>query len=331
MPLFGRAIISIESRISMLNQNECNEAIEELSTLFDVLRWTVSKFNQYEVYFGHGTDNPWDEAFSLIAHALHLSTEGGKDLYPAKLTRTERQNAIDLVTKRINEKLPLSYLTNEAWFCGLPFYVDDRVLVPRSPIGELISKNFAPWVDSSKVERVLDLCTGSACIAIACAYAIPNADVDAVDISVDALNVAEINIERHGLEQQVVPIQSDVFDGLEGQVYDLIVTNPPYVDQEDMDSLPDEFHQEPELGLAAGFDGLDIVRRILAQAADYLSDDGAIIVEVGNSMVHMSIAYPDVPFTWLNFENGGDGVFLMTKAELIEHKAVFDQALSMAD
>ncbi|WP_111977100.1 50S ribosomal protein L3 N(5)-glutamine methyltransferase [Algibacillus agarilyticus] len=310
----------------MLNQNQCQEAVSELSTLFDMVRWLVSRFNENDVFFGHGTDNAWDEAFSLVCFAVNLPVDGGKDLYPARLTQSERQTIVDMALSRINDKTPLAYLTKQAWYCGLSFYVDERVLVPRSPLAELIEKQFSPWVDTTKVHRALDLCTGSGCIAIAMAYALPHAEVDAVDISIDALNVAEINIDNHNMYEQVIPIQSDVFDGLQGQKYDLIVSNPPYVDQEDMDSLPDEFGREPELGLAAGLDGLDIVRRMLVQASDHLHDGGVLIVEVGNSQVHMPIAYPDVPFTWLSFENGGDGVFLITKEELIQYKDAIAQA-----
>ncbi|AWB68172.1 50S ribosomal protein L3 N(5)-glutamine methyltransferase [Saccharobesus litoralis] len=310
----------------MLTQSQSQEAVTELSTFFDMLRWLVSRFNENEVYFGHGTDNGWDEGFALICAALNLPVAGGKDLYPAKLTHSERQHIVEMAEQRINLRKPLAYITNQAHFCGLPFFVDERVLVPRSPIAELIENQFSPWVEANKVQRVLDLCTGSGCIAIAMAYAFPNAEVDAVDISIDALNVTEVNIENHGLLEQVTPIQSDVFDGLQGQKYDLIVSNPPYVDEEDMAGMPDEFGREPELGLAAGYDGLDIVRRLLAQAADHLYDDGVLIVEVGNSQVHMPIAYPEVPFTWLNFENGGDGVFLITKQELIKYKQAIDAA-----
>jgi ribosomal protein L3 glutamine methyltransferase len=307
----------------MLNENQCQEAVDELGTIFDMVRWLVSQFNQNEVFFGHGTDNAWDEAFTLVCFALNLPVEGGKDLYPAKLTTSEKNVIVNYAQKRINDKTPLSYITEQAWYFGLPFYVDERVLVPRSPIGELIQNQFEPWVDVSKVHRALDLCTGSGCIAISMAYALPHAEIDAVDISRDALDVAEINIENHGLLNQVIPIQSDVFDGIKGQQYDLIVSNPPYVDKEDMDALPDEFKQEPELGLAAGYDGLDIVRRMLVQAPEFLNDGGVMIVEVGNSQVHMPIVYPNVPFTWLSFENGGDGVFLITKQELLDHRDEF--------
>jgi ribosomal protein L3 glutamine methyltransferase len=200
--------------------------------------------------------------------------------------------------------------------------VDERVLVPRSPIGELIQAEFQPWLVEEPV-RIMDMCTGSGCIAIACAHAFPEAEVDAIDISSDALQVAEQNVQDHGMEQQVFPIRSDLFRDLPKEQYNLIVTNPPYVDEEDMNSLPDEFTHEPELGLAAGTDGLKLVRRILANAPDYLTEKGILVCEVGNSMVHMMEQYPDIPFTWLEFENGGHGVFLLTREQIVEHSQHF--------
>ena len=209
----------------------------------------------------------------------------------------------------------------------MPFYVDERVLVPRSPIGELIEQYFSPrFSQENPPNRILDLCTGSGCIAIACAVAFPEAEVDALDLSVDALNVAQINIENHGLSEQVIPIQSDVFSGVKGQSYDLIVTNPPYVDQEDVDALPQEYLHEPEMGLGSGVDGLDIVREILSQAANHLNDNGILICEVGNSQMHVEYVYPQIPFTWLSFENGGHGVFMLTKSQLTEHAKSFTEA-----
>ncbi|WKS82101.1 50S ribosomal protein L3 N(5)-glutamine methyltransferase [Edwardsiella tarda] len=302
-----------------------DEAVNELHTIQDMLRWSVSRFNAAEVYYGHGTDNPWDEAVQLVLPTLYLPMDIPEEMRNARLTLSERHRIVERVIRRINERIPVAYLTNKAWFCGHEFYVDERVLVPRSPIGELIDNRFAGLI-SGTPQHILDMCTGSGCIAIACAYAFPEAEVDAVDISGEVLEVTEHNIQQHGLEQQVTPIRSDLFRELPALRYDLIVTNPPYVDEEDMSDLPDEFRHEPELGLAAGSDGLKLVRRILACAPDYLSDDGVLICEVGNSMVHLMAQYPDIPFVWLEFDNGGDGVFMLTRQKLLacaDHFALY--------
>ncbi|AIU89148.1 50S ribosomal protein L3 N(5)-glutamine methyltransferase [Pectobacterium odoriferum] len=299
-----------------------DEAVSELHTIQDMLRWAVSRFNAANVYYGHGTDNPWDEAIQLVLPSLYLPLDIPEDMYTSRLINSERQRIVERVIRRVNERIPVAYLTNKAWFCGLEFYVDERVLVPRSPIGELINNYFDEQLPKTP-SHILDLCTGSGCIAIACAQAFPEAEVDAVDISSDALAVTEQNIQQHGLEYRVTPIRSDLFRDLPAIRYDLIVTNPPYVDEEDMFDLPQEFRFEPELGLAAGNDGLDLVRRILACAPDYLSDDGVLICEVGNSMVHLIEQYPDIPFSWLEFDNGGDGVFMLTQSQLVDCKAHF--------
>ncbi|ADT86391.1 50S ribosomal protein L3 N(5)-glutamine methyltransferase [Vibrio sp. Vb2880] len=294
-----------------------DEAVSELHTLQDMIRWTVSRFNAANLFYGHGTDNAWDEAVQLILPTLYLPIDVPPHVLNSRLTSSERLRVVERVIKRIKDRTPVAYLTNKAWFCGLEFFVDERVLVPRSPIGELIQAQFEPWLINEPT-RIMDLCTGSGCIAIACAHAFPDAEVDAIDISADALQVAEQNIQDHGLEQQVFPIRSDLFRDLPQAPYDIIVTNPPYVDQEDMNSLPDEFKHEPELGLAAGTDGLKLVRRIMANAPNYLTDNGILVCEVGNSMVHLMDQYPHIPFTWLEFENGGHGVFLLTREQLVE-------------
>ncbi|MGF1699145.1 50S ribosomal protein L3 N(5)-glutamine methyltransferase [Photobacterium makurazakiensis] len=294
-----------------------DEAVNELHTLQDMLRWTVSRFNAAGLFYGHGTDNAWDEAVQLVLPTLYLPLDIPSEVRFSRLTSSERLRIVERVIRRINERTPVSYLTNKAWFCGLEFFVDERVLVPRSPIGELIENSFEPFF-AERPTRIMDLCTGSGCIGIACATAFPEAEVDIVDISVDALAVAEQNIQDHGLEQQVIPLRSDLLRDVPKDQYDLIVTNPPYVDQEDMDSLPDEFRHEPELGLAAGTDGLKLVRRILANAPDYLKENGILICEVGNSMIHMEEQYPHIPFTWIEFDNGGHGVFMMTREQLVE-------------
>jgi ribosomal protein L3 glutamine methyltransferase len=310
-----------------VNEIDFSPIKDELFTIGDYLRFATSEFNQAELFFGHGTNNAWHEAITLVMFALNLPTELKEEVFNCRLTSNEKTAVLALIERRIVEQLPAAYLTNHAIFVGLPFYVDERVLVPRSPIGELIEQYFSPrFSQENPPNRILDLCTGSGCIAIACAVAFPEAEVDALDLSVDALNVAQINIENHGLSEQVIPIQSDVFSGVKGQSYDLIVTNPPYVDQEDVDALPQEYLHEPEMGLGSGVDGLDIVREILSQAANHLNDNGVLICEVGNSQMHVEYVYPQVPFTWLSFENGGHGVFMLTKSQLTEHAKSFTEA-----
>ncbi len=231
-----------------------DEAVNELQTIQDMLRWSVSRFSAANIWYGHGTDNPWDEAVQLVLPSLYLPLDIPEDMRTARLTSSEKHRIVERVIRRVNERIPVAYLTNKAWFCGHEFYVDERVLVPRSPIGELINNKFAGLI-SKQPQHILDMCTGSGCIAIACAYAFPDAEVDAVDISPDALAVAEQNIEEHGLIHNVIPIRSDLFRDLPKVQYDLIVTNPPYVDAEDMSDLPNEYRHEPELGLASGTDG----------------------------------------------------------------------------
>jgi len=297
----------------MLNQQE---AIEHLKTIRDCIRWGVSRFNEAGIFYGHGTNNARDEATWLVLHALSQPLDLADTFLDCHITPDERKQVVELLTRRIETRKPAAYLTGEAWFCSLPFTVNEHVLVPRSPICELIENSFSPWVDAEKVKHVLDLCTGSGCIGIACSYAFPQAQVDMTDISSEALAVAGKNIYRHQVSDRVHLIHADVFDGLPAKKYDLIVSNPPYVDAEEMAGLPEEYNREPSLALAAGEDGLDIVRRILKQAADYLTDDGVLVVEVGNSEAALMAAYPFIPFTWLEFERGGHGVFLLTAEQL---------------
>ncbi|WP_312233367.1 50S ribosomal protein L3 N(5)-glutamine methyltransferase [Stutzerimonas nitrititolerans] len=297
-----------------------------LRTLRDYIRWAVSRFQAEQLFFGHGTDNAWDEARQLVLGALHLPWEMADSYLDCRLEDDERVHLQDLLQRRIEQRVPTAYLLGQAWFCGLPFIVDERVLIPRSPIGELIDRRFEPWLAQAPA-RVLDLCTGSGCIGIACAYEFLEAEVVLADLSFEALEVANRNIEHHGLEDRVYTVQSDGFDGLPKQRFDLILSNPPYVDAEDIADMPNEFHHEPALALACGEDGLDLVRRILAQAADHLTETGTLIVEVGNSQVHVEALYPEVEFTWLEFARGGHGVFLLAASQCREHQALFRERL----
>ncbi|MBP8174226.1 MAG: 50S ribosomal protein L3 N(5)-glutamine methyltransferase [Aeromonadaceae bacterium] len=300
-----------------------DEAVDELSTVNDMMRWAVSHFNGAGLFYGHGTDNAWDEAVQLILPTLNLTPMLSEEIRAARLTRSERQQVAELVARRVDERIPAPYLTNKAWFCGIEFYVDERVIVPRSPIGELIGNHFAPWL-AYEPARIMDLCTGSGCIAIALAREFPEAEVDAIDLSEEALEVTQINIDMYGLEQQVIPIASDLFTALPaGDRYDLIVSNPPYVDAEDLYDMPEEFSHEPELALAAGHDGLDLAKRILANAGAFLNEHGLLVVEVGNSCVQLQAQYPQIPFNWVEFAHGGLGVFVMTKAELDKYSEHF--------
>lgn len=296
--------------------------MENLRTVQDFIRWTSSQLSLSDVFLGHGTDNPIDEAKQLILATLGLSLFIPTEFYAANLTNDEKQELFAIIQKRISDRVPTPYLTNQAWFCGYSFYIDERVLIPRSPIGELIDNHFQSLL-SQPPQQILDLCTGSGCIGIACAYAFPEAQIDITDISLEALDVAQQNIDLHEMNFQVMPMQSDLFNDIPEKQYDLIVTNPPYVDNEDMGDLPDEFSYEPKLALEAGFDGLDIVKRILRDAIDYLSPQGVLVCEVGNSWVSLQEQYPQVPFNWLEFERGGLGVFSITREELIPYHHCF--------
>ena len=283
-----------------------------LQNIRDFIRYGASRFSEAGLCFGHGTDNALDEAAWLVLYALQLPLTVSGHWWDARLTPVEKQRVMAVLDERIHTRKPAAYITGEAFFMGLPFHVDERVLVPRSPLAEPISDGFAPWLEVDSVERVLDLCTGSGCIGIACAMVFDNAQVDLADISDDALAVAQKNIQRHGLQDRVKTWQADVFQGLPATTYDLIVSNPPYVDAQDMAALTPEFRHEPALGLAAGEDGLDVVSRILAEAGVRLSEQGVLVVEVGNSAPAVEARWPDVPFVWLEFSQGGEGVFLLT-------------------
>lgn len=299
-----------------------DQVYNELHSIQDFLRWTYSTFNRSDIYYGHGYDNAWEETMQLVLSTLDLPLDFPNELYSARLTRSEKEVLIRSVIQRIEKRIPVAYLTNQSWFCGLPFYIDERVIVPRSPINALIQDSFSDLL-SEPPKRILDMCTGSGCIAIACAVQFPDAEVDAVDLSPDALEVAEINIERHQLLHRVFPIQSDLFNDLAKVEYDLIVSNPPYVDEEDLADMPEEFHYEPEMALGSGVDGLEITKRILYAAPNYLSEQGVLVCEVGNSMVHLIEQYPGVPFNWVELKNGGVGVFTLKKMDLIKYRHLF--------
>ncbi|HVE44419.1 MAG TPA: 50S ribosomal protein L3 N(5)-glutamine methyltransferase [Gammaproteobacteria bacterium] len=288
----------------------------ELKTIRDFLRYATSVFNEADLYYGHGTDNAWDEAVALILHTLHLPHDINAAVLDAQLIEKERQAIFQLIHRRITERIPVAYLTHEAWFNGLSFYVDERVLIPRSSIAELIEEQFQPWIEVDRVHHILDLCTGSGCIAIACAKAFPEAIIDASDISEEALAVAKINALKHFVDEQVHLHQSDLFNTLPIQQYDIIISNPPYVGADEMAILPKEYHHEPAIGLEAGEDGLDYVVQIMREAKHYLKPKGLLIVEVGNSEAALMERFPDLPFTWMTFKNGDTGVFLLTAEEL---------------
>ena len=281
-----------------------------------LIRSVADRFEAAGLSYGHGTDNAIDEAAWLVFARLGLSHDDAPGVYAAAVAADDAANIEALASRRVEERIPLAYLLNEAWFCGLRFYVDDRVLVPRSPFAELIAAEFSPWVTPGAIRRVADLGTGSGCIAIATALAFPEALVDAVDISEDALAVAAINVREHGLEDRVRLVRSDFFEDLGDVRYDLVLSNPPYVDADDMDARSAEFRHEPELGLAAGDDGLECVHRILRDASRFLTDNGILVCEVGNSQAALEAAYPELPFVWLEFEQGGAGVFLLTRSDL---------------
>lgn len=292
---------------------------EELVTILDFLRFSISCATDAHLYYGHGTDNAWDDIRSLVLRSLCLPYDIDPQFLNARLTTSERKYLCQQLEKRINQRVPVPYLIKEAYFCDLPFYVDERVLIPRSPIAELIDEQFSPWIEEDQVHRILDLCTGSACIAIACCYAFPEALVDAVDISSEALAVAEINREQLEVEEQLTLIESDCFAKVPAVQYDVIVSNPPYVGKEEMQTLPDEYRHEPVLALETTNNGLAIVEKILKHAHAYLSDHGILVVEVGNSEEALCEAFPMVPFTWLDLSNGGQGVFVLTKQQLEDY------------
>jgi len=291
------------------------DAAKELRTLGDMVRWAASRFNEHGLHFGHGSEDAVGEALALVLHVLDLEPGLAPELFAARLTRRERARVTALVEERIRSRKPLAYITREAWFAGLRFVVDERVLVPRSPLAEWIGRRFEPFLDPARVRRIVDVGTGSGCLAVACAMAFPDAEVDAVDCSEEALEVARENVHRHGLDGRVHLHCADLLAGLRGG-YDLVISNPPYVPQARLLALPPEYAHEPALALEAGADGLDVVRRLLGQAAAMLAPAGILVVEAGEAAGALAGALPRLPFTWLDFERGGDGVFLLTREQL---------------
>lgn len=287
----------------------------ELHTVRDYVRWGASAFSRAGLVFGHGTDNALDEAFHLVLWALKLPADLPAIYLEAALTAEEKSSVWALLRERIETRRPAAYLIGEIQFCGLPFTVDERVLIPRSPIGEMIGQGFQPWL-TVEPKRILDLCAGSGCIGIACAQAFPEAEVDLGELSDGALEVCEINILRHHCGGQVRAIKSDLFAAFAGRRYELIVSNPPYVPEIEVDNLGPEFQHEPRMALAAGIDGMDIVERILNEAAEHLSEGGLLVCEIGGSQEEFNARFPDIPVAWPEFERGGDGVFVISKADL---------------
>ena len=290
-----------------------------------LIDWSEQRFIQSDLFFGHGADNALDEAAYLVLGALGLPFDLSEEQLDGNVAALDAERIRELAACRISSRKPVAYLLNKAWFAGLPFYVDERVLVPRSPIAELIRDRFSPWIKPDEATRILDLGTGSGCIAIACAAAFPDATVDATDIDPGALEVARINCEKHGLAPRVNLIEADLFSTLRGRKYDVIISNPPYVPDEEIPALPAEYRHEPSLALAAGAAGLDVVARILSEAHGYMTHNGILVVEVGNARAALEEKYPHTPFTWLDFEHGGEGVFVMFNMDVQDIQDIQDE------
>lgn len=295
-----------------------DEAKTRLSTVRDLLRFAVSRFNEAHLFFGHGTHNAYDEAAYLILHDLHLPLDTLEPFLDARLTSGELEGVLHTLERRVKERIPAAYLTHEAWLGDFSFYVDERVIVPRSFIAELLREQLAPWVEDPEiVTSALDLCTGSGCLAILMAHAFPNAEIDAADLSLDALDVARRNVADYGLEEQIHLVQSDLFAALDGRSYDVIISNPPYVNAPSVQALPAEYLHEPKLALGSGEDGLDATRIILRDAPKHLHPGGILVVEIGHNRDALEAAYPELPFTWLETSAGDDFVFLLRREQML--------------
>ncbi len=300
---------------------------EGLLTIQDFIRWGASRFNAEGLFFGHGTDNALDESAHLVLHALHLPPDLAAAYHGSRLTFPERGAVCDLLERRIKERKPAAYLTNRAWFAGLEFHINEDVVVPRSPLAELVEAGFDPWVEPEGLHRILDLGTGSGCIGIACAVHLPEVEVDLAEVSPAALEVASVNLARHQLEERVQLLRSDLFEAIGDRRYDVIISNPPYVGTAELATLPEEYRREPQLGLAGGETGLDLVLRILRDAPAHLEEGGVLVVEVGTAAAELERRFPDLPFLWLEFERGGEGVFLMRLEQLVEFNPLFEKEL----
>lgn len=293
-------------------------ASTELLTIRDWLRYAVSQFEASDIFYGHGTDNAYDEAVWLVMSALHLPMDTLNNFFDARITSAERSKLSKLLEQRISSHIPTAYLVKEAWLQGLKFFVDERVLVPRSFIAELLNDDLSPWIEYPElVESAADICSGSGCLGIMLASAFPNAAIDVVDISNDALDVANINIANYGLQDQITAIKSDMFTALKGRKYDVIISNPPYVDAPSMEELPSEYRNEPQIALGSGNDGLDHTHTLLREAGHYLNENGILIVEIGHNRDALQAAYPNIAFNWLEVSSGNEFVFLLTKAQLL--------------
>ena len=294
------------------------QAAEELHTLRDLLRFTVSYFNRSDLFLGHGLPTAYDEAAYLILHTLHLNADQLELFMDATLTQNERDQILRIIERRVNEKIPAAYLAHEAWLGDFNFYVDERVIIPRSFIAELLQDRLTPWITNPyDISTALDLCTGSGCLAILLAHAFEQAQIDAVDISSDALDVASINIRNYELMNRINLIQSDLFAALKNKQYDLIISNPPYVNAESMAALPEEYHHEPSIALAGGSDGLDIIRRIFKETARHLTENGLLIIEIGHNQAEVERAFPQVPCTWLETSSGDQFVLMIRRGDLL--------------